>query len=205
MADGLLPRAMRRLHAEFPGLELILDTKGQTEQMNAISSRTADLGIATGLTPPLGFKARVFGRSRFVAILPAAHPLAGKPVIELDDYARYPCVLGAGHDPLGGLVMDRFAQAGITPDVRVTIGSPLLCYETVRTFGYLAIAGLMTAATMSARPDVVIRRLEPEMEFAVYAIWRPGEPPSAAHNRILDILAEELAPVLTAQPETAPA
>jgi DNA-binding transcriptional LysR family regulator len=205
MAEALLPRAMRRLHAEFPELELHLDAKGQTEQLNAIARRSADIGVATGLMPPPGLESRIFGRSRFVAVMPSSHPLAARPVVTLEDYGSHPCLLGAGHDPLGGLILEHFARAGVAPQVRMRIGSPLLCYETVRAFGYLTIAGLMTTATLAGRPDVVIRRLEPEIGFSVYAIWRAGDPPSAARNRILDILAEEISPVLTARPETLPA
>ena len=198
LATSSLPRVMGRLHRRFPGLEIELDTKGQAEQVNLLLSRGADVGIATGPEPPPSLASRVFGRSRLVAVLPASHPLASREVVMLDDYARYPCILGSDRDPLGGLAKSLFARHGIQPNVKLTIGSPLFCYEAVRTFGHLAIAGPMTTLAMGKSPGIAIRPIEPAADYAIYALWNVGAAPSAARDAFLALLAEELQPLLDA-------
>ncbi|MBO1077267.1 LysR family transcriptional regulator [Roseomonas marmotae] len=203
LAPIIMPRVMATLHQRYPSLELGLDTKGQAEQLYALSCRAADLGLATGFAPPTNVDSKVFGRSRFVAIMPASHELASREVVHLEDYARYPCILGSGHDPIGGLVMEQFTHAGIRPDVRVTLGSPLLCYEAVRNFGYLAIGGGLTTLTMYGNPDIVIRPIEPAFDFAVYALWNPQTPSSGARKLLLSLLEQALKPILSPSPALA--
>nr|WP_314073953.1 LysR family transcriptional regulator [uncultured Roseococcus sp.] len=201
MLATTLPRVMSRLLRKYPELELELDTKGQAEQVNTLLGRGADLGIATGQEPPSSLASRVFGRSRLMAVLPAAHPLAAREVVALEDYARYPCLLASDRDPLGALAMELFNRHGIRPQTKLTIGSPLFCYDAVRTFGLIAIAGPLTTAAMANRSDVVIRPLEPEADYAIYALWNPGAAPSAARETLLKWLAEDLRPLLNATPE----
>jgi DNA-binding transcriptional LysR family regulator len=200
LSTTVLPRVMGRLHRRFPELELELDTKGQMEQVSTLLSRAADLGIATGSEPPSSLASRVFGRSRFVAVLPASHPLASQEAVTLDDFARHPCILGSERDPLGALIRSVFTSRGIQPDVKLTVGSPLFCYEAVRTFGHMAIAGPMTTAAMGKRPGIAIRPIEPAVDFAIYALWNPGIAPSAAREMLLELLAVEMRPLLTASP-----
>jgi DNA-binding transcriptional LysR family regulator len=204
LATSSLPRVMGLLHRRFPGLEIELDTKGQAEQVNMLLSRGADLGIATGPEPPPSLASRVFGRSRLVAVLPASHPLASREVVMLEDFARHPCILGSDRDPLGALAKSLFAQHGIQPDVKLTIGSPLFCYEAVRTFGHLAMAGQMTTKVIGKRPGITIRPIEPAADYAIYALWNVGAAPSAARDTLLSLLAEELQPLLDATEPEAP-
>lgn len=203
MLATVLPRVMGRLHRMFPELELELDTKGQAGQVNALLSRGADLGIATGPEPPSNLASRIFGRSRMMAVLPASHPLASREFVRLEDYADHPCIMGADRDPLGSMMMGLFQQHGIRPNVKLTIGSPLFWYEAVRTFGLIGVAGPMTISAMGPHPDVVVRPLEPAPDYAIYALWNPAAAPSAARERLLKLLQEELQPLLTASPAEA--
>lgn len=196
LAPTVLPRVMGELHKRFPELEIELDTKGQGEQVNTLLGRGADLGIATGAQPPSSLASRVFGRARLRAMIPASHPLASRQAIMLADFARYPCILGADRDPLGGLAMSLFSEHGIRPDVKMTIGSPLFCYEAVRTFGHLALVGPLTTTALGERPGIAIKPIEPSADFAVYALWNVGAPPSAAREALLELLARELRPML---------
>lgn len=203
LAPTVLPRVMARLHKRFPELEIGLDTKGQAEQVNILLSRGADVGIATGAQPPASLSSRVFGRGRLVAVMPASHPLASRPAVHLEDFASHACILGADRDPLGSLAMRLFSEHGIRPDVRMTIGSPLFCYEAVRAFGHLGIVGPLTTTTLGRRPGIVIRPIEPAADFAVYALWNVGAAPSAARDALLGLLAEELRPMLDMPPRDA--
>jgi DNA-binding transcriptional LysR family regulator len=203
LATSSLPRVMDRLHRRFPELELELDTKGQAEQVNMLLSRGADLGIATGPEPPPSLAARVFGRARLMAVLPASHPLASRKVVRLEDYARHPCILSSERDPLGGLAMNLFARHGIRPNVKLTIGSPLFCHEAVRTFGHLGIAGPMTIMAMAKSPSIAIRPIEPVADYAIYALWNIGAAPSAARETFLKLMTEELKLLFNVSPEGA--
>lgn len=196
LAPRLLPRVMGRLQKRFPELEIELDAKGQADQTRMLLGRMADIGIATGAQPPISLSSHVFGRGRLVAVMPSSHPLVSRPVVRLEDFATYPCILGSDRDPLGGMVMRLFAERGIRPNTKLTIGSPIFCYEAVRTFGHLALCGPLTTAAIGMQPGIAIRPIEPAADFAVYALWDAGAPPSATRDVLLEILAEELRPML---------
>ncbi|MBN8938734.1 MAG: LysR family transcriptional regulator [Rhizobiales bacterium] len=192
----LLPTVLKRLQSRFPDLELALDAQGLDEQLNSLECRRADICIAADLAPPPGVEARPLGRSGFVAVMPATHPLAAERVVELADYARFPAILWGRVGPLGRLLTARFDSQGIQPDIRLTIGSPLLVENLVRSFGYLSIIDKAAAASLARAPGLAVRDLRPEIEFGLFAFWRLEAPPSAIREAFLEILADALRPIL---------
>lgn len=82
----LLPALARTLHEELPGIEL--DLKGEMltpRQVTALGDGTIDLGF---LRPPVrdpGLEVRVLRREPLIAVLPAAHRLAGAASVRLAD------------------------------------------------------------------------------------------------------------------------
>ncbi|WID97883.1 LysR substrate-binding domain-containing protein [Bosea vestrisii] len=119
-AHDLLPLALRRFRAEFPGIELILREATTGEQLAAITAGEADIGL---MRQPGIMVAQLASecllREPILAALPDDHALAGHKTIALadlagDDFIGTPRQLGIGfHDQIIGLCR----LAGFSPRI----------------------------------------------------------------------------------------
>ncbi|MFF0432828.1 LysR family transcriptional regulator [Streptomyces sp. NPDC004327] len=73
----LLLRCLPRLRERFPGVTIVPEAMPTTAQLTALRARTVGLGIGWATDGVTGVRARVLSTERFMALVPAAHPLAG--------------------------------------------------------------------------------------------------------------------------------
>ncbi|MGW5422291.1 LysR substrate-binding domain-containing protein [Streptomyces sp. NPDC003943] len=73
----LLLRCLPRLRDRFPGVTVVPEAMPTTAQLTALRAETVGLGIGWATGDVTGVRARVLSTERFVALVPAAHPLAG--------------------------------------------------------------------------------------------------------------------------------
>jgi DNA-binding transcriptional LysR family regulator len=119
-AHDLLPTALRRFRAEYPGIEIILREATTGEQLATITSGEADIGLMRHpgiMVAQLASECLL--REPILAALPDDHPLAGQANILLaalagDDFIGTPRQLGVGfHDQIIGLCR----LAGFSPRI----------------------------------------------------------------------------------------
>lgn len=100
-----LPRVLGGFHEAFPMVELSLHTsaKGSSGLLAEIRRGTTDVAFC-GLpqTQLAGLFSQLLSRQRFVALLPARHPLAGRARVSLaklldDDFVELPMGFGTRH------------------------------------------------------------------------------------------------------------
>ena len=86
----VLPRALRRLHAEQPGLDVVLREMSNSEQVAALEGGAIDIAL---LHPPVSINARVhelqLGAEPVVAALPADYGLAPDGAVSMAEIARH--------------------------------------------------------------------------------------------------------------------
>ncbi len=86
----VLPRALRRLRAEHPQLDVVLREMSNAEQVDALEGGHIDIAL---LHPPVSLNAQVnelrLGEEPLVAALPAAYALADDGCVSLAEVARH--------------------------------------------------------------------------------------------------------------------
>lgn len=116
----LLPRLVRVLRQDFPGIDLELHGEMLTpQQVTGLLDHTLDLGF---LRPPVrepGVEFRVLRREPLVAVLPESHRLAGGPAVRLADLRDESFITYPSHDRsvVHGAVVDACQRAGFQPRV----------------------------------------------------------------------------------------
>ena len=83
----LLPPLLERFRAATPDVEFELHGLNTEEQVRALDSDVIDLGIARDLQRSERFERILLRTEPLVAVLPGAHPLAGRSAIGLADLA----------------------------------------------------------------------------------------------------------------------
>ncbi|MEV6837790.1 LysR family transcriptional regulator [Streptomyces sp. NPDC051133] len=120
VALTLLPGALRDFRQRFPDARLDIHEMTTAPQLDALRDRTIDIGLLRE-PPPYepGLNFRTVLGEPFVAVLPAAHPLAARRTVPLAALADEPFVLlprAVGprlHDQITGLC----EAAGFTPRI----------------------------------------------------------------------------------------
>jgi DNA-binding transcriptional LysR family regulator len=85
---GLLLRCLPLLRDRFPEVVIVPEAMPTTAQIIALRAGSLDLGISWAAGPVSGVDARALSTERFVALVPAAHPLAGRVELSASDLSR---------------------------------------------------------------------------------------------------------------------
>lgn len=169
----ILPAIMRRFHAQFPDIELILRELTTAQQIRALHEERIQVGI---LRPPVasaGLAIETFLKEPLMVALPASHALAGQPRIALnllaaEHFIIFPRRLGAG---LYQRIVDLCQQAGFSP----RIAQEAIQMQTI--LGLVAtgvgIALIPASARNLRRDGVLYSEIEAGNPFVEMAVaWR---------------------------------
>jgi DNA-binding transcriptional LysR family regulator len=80
-AHELLLRCLARLRDRFPDVAIVPEAMPTTAQLTALRAGTIGLGVGWATDGVTGVRARVLSTERFIALVPAAHPLAGRTAL----------------------------------------------------------------------------------------------------------------------------
>ncbi|MCA2230014.1 LysR family transcriptional regulator [Nonomuraea aurantiaca] len=116
-SQGLGDRLDLVLQELPPKLGVRLSALPLDERLAAVRAGQLDAAFVRVLDAAPGLELLPLWTDRLVVALPAAHPLAGKPVLELGDLARLPLRLAprADNPPLHDLVLAACRSAGFEP------------------------------------------------------------------------------------------
>ena len=161
-----------------------------------MSAQRFDLGLCEQATAPPGTRAEVLLTLDEVAVLPAGHALAHKPVLDLADFVGEFFVSLSADDPYRRLIDARFAEAGVARTLRVeTHSAAAVCAMVQQGLGVAIVNPVTALAAASAPSALVLRRLSFSIPFSVTALlplYRPALPEVAP---MLQALREQAAQV----------
>ncbi|MFM9693801.1 LysR family transcriptional regulator [Streptomyces europaeiscabiei] len=178
---SLVAPAVARLRAEHPGVQVELKLIDPDDPLPAVKEGRADLAIVVlprGADPE-GVRLLHLLDDTYFAVLPAAHPLAGRPALELSDLADEPWVGSESPGPCLDAELDACAAAGFRP--RFVVESE--DYTTAQGFvaAGLGVGLIPRLGLGSPHPDVVVRRLAgPEPLRSIHVAVRETAPPQPA-------------------------
>lgn len=181
LAHALLPGAAARLVQAQPLTRLSVTPQDSPLLEEWMSAQRFDLGLCEQTAAPPGTGSEVLLTLDEVAVLPAAHPLAQRPVLQLQDFASEPFVSLSADDPYRRIIDARFAEAGVARTLRVQTHSAVaVCAMVEHGLGVAIVNPLTALACTSER--LVLRRLAFSIPFCVTALWplyRPALPEAA--------------------------
>jgi len=169
-----LPAALRPFRQRHPGVALSIRTLHSKEIVQALALREADVGIVYGTQPPAGLEAQLLAHGRLVCVSQGGigRGLAGASVT-LAEVVRQPFIRIDERDPLGALLAEQCARAGLKPGGEIVV-------QTHHTALVLAEQGFGPAVidsfTAAARQDpaLCVQAIEPEIHLGLYALQPPG-------------------------------
>jgi len=88
----VLPPAMAAYTARFPGVSIQVLDIGSAAMAEAVKSGAADVGIGPAPEKAEGLEIEPMIDDRFVAVVPAGHPLANRREVSLAELAEFPFI-----------------------------------------------------------------------------------------------------------------
>ena len=176
-ALSFFPDAMRAFSAAHPGVVLAL-TEGLSDELEeAVAHRRLDLAVVHPPSSRDDLVVREVARDRFMAVVPAAHPLAGAGRIAAADL-RQQTLVGVRRD-IGPVVFDRIAaylaRAGITTQVNQCASSSISLVGLVAAGAGIGL--VVESLACIARPDIRFVALADDPPSLGYAMChRPDLP-----------------------------
>lgn len=176
-------------HQRYPGIELRLIEHGSDQLEKRL--RAGEIDFVSVLQPCAeDFDWTPVRRDPVVALLPAKHPLAANPSVQLRDLRGTPFILFDSSFALHRMIVDATRRAGFEPDI-------VVCSSQVDFMIELAGAGLgvtfLPRRIAAKRRHAMLRQLaldEPELEWFMTIAWRRGAYLSAAAQAWLDLVRE---------------
>ena len=179
-----VPHLLASFHAQHPAVRIALRTGGSEQFVGDIRSGRLDvafLGLAE-CTPPHKVATKELSREALVAVLPAAHPLASRGVVTLEDLAKERFVDFPGGTSGRAQSDLAFDAAGLQREVAFEAMTVDLILGLVRNG--LAIA-LLPAHVVPAGDSLEVITVKDAPRRVEYVAWNDFNP-SPATTAFLD-------------------
>ncbi|XAH23932.1 LysR family transcriptional regulator [Xylophilus sp. GW821-FHT01B05] len=151
----LLPPILSRFRDKYPGIDVRVFEKPDSEIEQDLIERKLEIGVVT--LPRPNFDTLPLMNDQLVAVLPEHHPLASGATVNLRDLAACPFILTSAGSQ--SLIARMFAKADLTPRITHELSQLLSILDFVsRGEGVSVIAEL---ALPEHYPGVVYRNLSP--------------------------------------------
>jgi DNA-binding transcriptional LysR family regulator len=134
LSATLLPRVLARLAREYPGIKPSVRTLAAESIARAVASGRADVGLLAGAprSSLRGLSVKLLFEEPLVALLRRTDPLARSKRLRLSQLSSRELVLVPDGTFLSGIIHAACAEAGFSPNVRLTLASAEALRETVR-------------------------------------------------------------------------
>ena len=189
LVSRMLPRAIRRLSADHPGVRVAVHVPDPDTIWSWASSAQCDIGLVRPRSGYAGVTCEPFLTVDAVCALPGRHPLAGKQVITVRDLAGEPMIAG-GTGVFQQSIEAAFAQAGVEPRfVLMAQYTAARCGLVAEGLG-ITVVDPVAARSLTCLP-IVLRPLQPHIPIETVLIRPSGRPPCRITARLIDLLRSE--------------
>ena len=184
----LLPPILRRLHARYPSLELVVVTGNSAEIAASVAANQLDFGIVTLPVPGRQLSVSPLCVDRLVAIAPPGREWRSRRAVAPAELARHPLILYERGGTIRRIIDDWFHRARAAPRVAMELGNA----EAIKKLVEVGL-GLSLASAMSVRDEVKSRALvavplDPPLSRRLGLVRRRDKPDTAAVRVVLSAL-----------------
>lgn len=197
LAMTVLPLVLQRFHADYPGVNVAMETGSTQLVADSVGSRYCDLGLVSFLPPAAVTDAQPVAELAGCCVLPPGHRLASLDVITPADLAGVSFISMSHGDGLRAAVDAAFAD----DDRRVmhfeTPYGATICKMVGLGLG-VGIVNPLVARMHAA--EVVVRPFRPRIPFVSYLLLARNRPANVLADRFIERLMELIAAEMASLP-----
>lgn len=187
IARHVLPVAVARLRAEFPDMEMDIDILKIEEAVDYLLLKRGEVVAMSYKIDHPGLISHPLASGRIVAIVPEAHPLAGRPEVTLADLAAERLIGIEPDDPYGRILAAPFLAAGLPYrlSIRARFGQTVVALVG-QGLGVALIDEFSVAGPPP--PGVAVRQVDEATSFRTYAVVNADAPRSNQTDALIAAL-----------------
>lgn len=170
----LVPAALADLRTRHPGLTVTLDEAEPPESVHAVAAGAADVALAfayPGEGDLAGLVTRHLLDDATMVALPAGHPAADRPALDLGELAAESWI--AGCPRCRGHLLSASAACGFVPSIAYATDDYVAVLALVAAGLGVALLPELVRPTAERQPGVVVRRATGTSARAVHAVTTP--------------------------------
>lgn len=187
VARGLVPRALSEIARLAPGSELFLDVLPVDQIAEYLVAGTGQCVLTLAPVDHPMLVSDVLGGGKLVAIVPAAHPLAGRPILHPGDLQDVDLITFQVDGPHQRAIRDFLQPAGVQPHSRAVVRfADTAVALAAEGLGVALVDNFTTLAPLGER--VVQIPLAEAPRFQVHVQWNPGHPSSDHFRQFRQVL-----------------
>lgn len=191
-AKYVAPQMLGEFSKLHPGIELALKVTNRERILERIQSNEDDLYIM-GQAPDKEIDVEVFPFSPNPLVMMASrdHPLVGKKNITLEEIAEEPFILREPGSGTRDVVLRRFQEKGLKPNVKMELGSNEAIKHAVAVGLGITVLSLHTLTLEGANGPVVLLDVEGfPIERKWYLVYPKGKTLSVVSQAFLEFALE---------------
>ncbi|MCA2013800.1 LysR family transcriptional regulator [Cereibacter sphaeroides] len=187
VARGLVPRALSEIARAAPESELFLDVLPVDQIAEYLVAGTGQCVITMAPVDHPMLVSAVLGQGALVAVVPAKHPLARRPVLEPGDLEGVDMITFQVDGPHQQAIRAFLQPAGVIPRSRAVVRFADTAIALAAEG--LGVALVDTFTTMAPLGERVVKLpLAHAPRFDVQAQWNPGHPSSDHFRQFRQVL-----------------
>ncbi|MGY6535414.1 MAG: LysR family transcriptional regulator [Pararhodobacter sp.] len=156
LASTVLPRLVRAIAAEHPGLDIRLEDLGTDMILDRLRAGRAEIGVGTFPSDAEGMAIMPLLRDRLAAFVPPGHALAGRSALGWADLADQPVVALARESGLRLLTEMGFEAARVAFRPAHEVHQIYTALALVNELGVVAVLPVYAAGAMHGRAFEVL-------------------------------------------------
>ena len=169
-----LPRTLRRLRRDLPGVSFILREMVSVDQLDALDARLVDIAL---LRPPVrrpGLESRCVLREKLVVGVPGRHRLARRSEVGMADLADEPMITYSASEGryLSGVVARLLDRANLAPDYVEAVSQVHTALALVRAGLGIVIAPEAARQLHFSDVSLVPLVTPPDFSADLHSAWR---------------------------------
>ncbi len=159
VSKGFVPKAVRRMREDYPGIGFTLNVLDNVDVMNAVVEGVADFGLMLNPQTTKGVRVQAHTEVHLGFVTPPAHPLATAPHLRFNACVGYPLVIPASplavHDQLRALL----ASSGVEADIAAASDNIQMIKSLALEGAGVAVLSRLDVLEEVARGELVFTRI----------------------------------------------
>lgn len=180
-AQHVLPAALEKMQADFPGVTVLLEENRTGPQLHALAEGALDVALVYGRPATAKFRHRRLMRSPLAAVVGQQHKWAGRPDAPFAELAGQSCVLSKRElcPAMYDAIVHAAEQAGIQLKVVHELDDPSAIEVLVATkplVGFASLSRAMLAGLVAGGARAVpVQLYDPVPAVDLHAAWPDGD------------------------------
>ncbi len=172
LSFGFVPSLVAALLEENPRFSVSLDMLSSNEVQLAVESSHADIGFVTLPVASRVLEVEPWLTTEAVCLLPAAHPLADKARIDIEDLCDQHLVISNQPSISTNPLLELIARYGIQIAGKTEANIGTISALVANGVGITVMNPVTVRDQLSTRDEVVVRPFHPAMTFSFGLVYR---------------------------------